>query len=244
VRGPVAWAWYERDTRDAVNRRALSDGWEDALSQIVRPSPGEQLDTTVEGLVSWTATLNRGGSLMPVDAQALVGAGGIEYLFRPLTAGAASRAMSRSMALPTGIVAELRLLARSGKASVALASQDPELARAVLPYLPSLVRQEVMRAVHLCAERDAVPRTYTIHPRPDDELFDALESYRFDSITVDLSADDFPVGQILQAAPMSFAYLREADWQRRLPELGIKWILSADRDERGVLNWELRAANA
>jgi type IV pilus assembly protein PilB len=241
VRGPVAWAWYERD---AVHRRALNDGWEDALSEIVRPSPGEQMDSTVEGLVSWTATLNRGGSFMPVDAQALVGAGGVEYLFRPLTAGAASRSMSRSMALPTGIVAELRLLARSGKAVVALASKDPELARAVLPYLPSLVRQEVVRAVHICADRESMPRVYTIHPRPGDEMFDSLESYRFDSVTVDLSADDYPVGQILQAAPLSFAYLREPDWQRRLPELGIKWILSADREERGGIAWELRAVNA
>ncbi len=241
VRGPVAWAWYERDT---VRRRPLNEGWEDALSEIVRPSPGEQLDSSVEGIVSWTATLNRSGSFMPVDAQALIGAGGIEYLFRPLTAGAASRALSRSMALPTGIVAELRLLARSGKAVVALVSKDPELARAVLPYLPSLVRQEVVRAVHICAERDSMPRVYTIHPVPDDEMFDSLESYRFDALTVDLSATEYPVGQILQAAPMSFAYLREADWMRRLPELGIKWILSADRDERGGIGWELRAANA
>src|SRR5207249_1953010 len=100
VRGPVAWSWY---VRDVVHRRPLAEGWEDALGEIVRPSPAEQLDSTVEGLVSWTGTLNRGGSFVPIDAQALVGAGGIEYLFSPLQAGAGSRALSRSMALPTGI---------------------------------------------------------------------------------------------------------------------------------------------
>jgi hypothetical protein len=51
------------------------------------------------------------------------------------------------------------------------------------------------------------------------------------------------VGQILQAAPLSFAYLREPDWQRRLSELGVRWILSAERDARGAISWELRAAN-
>jgi hypothetical protein len=192
--------------------------------------------------VTWAASLKHGGSFVRVDAQALVGAGGIEYLFRPLSAAAASRALARGMQLPPGIVAELRLLARSGRAVIAVASKDAELARGVLPYLPSLVRQAFVRAVHLCASDGALAPVYTIHPQPHQDLFEVLEAYHFEAITVDLPISDYPMGQILRAAPLSFAYLAEEDWQSRLADLGIRWILSADRDARGAIGWELRAA--
>ncbi|HET9986486.1 MAG TPA: hypothetical protein VFQ38_23110 [Longimicrobiales bacterium] len=233
VRGRGAWGWF---SEESVHRRPLTDAWEAALPEALQPFPPER--SADGGLVAWTATLKQPGYTVAVEAQALVGAGGAEYLFRPRYAGDVGRAIARGAALPPPIVAELRLLARAGSARIVVAGEEPELARALLPLLPGFVRPDGLRAVHLSDDGE-LPGVCTL--RPSEDVLEALPSFRFDALTLDLPSDEFPVADLLGAAPLSFVFLREGDWRSRLPQLEIGWILAPARSDRGEISWTLSA---
>ncbi|MBX6364116.1 MAG: hypothetical protein IRZ00_09635 [Gemmatimonadetes bacterium] len=235
VRGRAAWGWF---SDEADRRRPLADDWAAALPDALQPFPPER--STDGGLVAWTAALKQPGYTVAVEAQALVGAGGAEYMFRPRYAGDVGRAIARGAALPPAIVADLRMLAHAGNARVVVAGEEPELARALLPLLPACVRPDGVRAVHLSDDGE-LPGVCTLRPSPD--VLAALPAFHFDALSVDLPADEFPVADVLGAAPLSFVFLREGDWRSRLDRLGIRWILAPSRSERGEISWTLSAAS-
>lgn len=250
ARGPEAWGWYARrpdgatDGRDLLCRHPLTRTWEADLVEAVQPLPLRETGSMNRHRRQlWTAALKHGGrAVAVVDVEALAGAGGVEYLFRSQGVEYSGEAVEpHRVTLPAPLIAELRLLAHCGRARIAVAGEDPTLLRTVLGSLPLLVLDEPVRAVHLTDQKGGgAAGVLTLEVEPDDELLSALDAYSFDALTVDLPADRFPLGRIIEAAPLALACLRETDWQHRLPELGIGWILSVSRNDRsGVSSWKL-----
>jgi hypothetical protein len=236
VRTEGTWGWY---SRAGVDRRPLCEGWETQLAEFLTPAAAEIPGNGV-ALASWSATLRHGGKRLPVDVQALAGSGGAEYLFRPRYAPGNTESL-RTLSLPPAIAAELRLLASAGSARVAVVSpEDADLGRAVLPYLPGLIRWAGMRSVHVTEGEEPGGGVFTL--RADPEVLPVLGAYHFDAITLDLPAGAHALEELLGAAHLAFACLDASEPERRRAELAIDWVLSVRRDVRGELSWDLRSA--
>ena len=236
LRGTAATGWHFSD--DQLNRQPLAEGWEILLEEAVQPAPLAQVQGVTAGLVQWRGSLNRGGVELPLAAQALVGAGGIELLFVPDAAQAPST--PRTLVMSPTITTELRLLARGGHARVAVVSAPAAIAQSVLPELPRLVLGEHARAAHITTH-DETPPVFTLHTRPEDELHETLGHYGFDALTLDLPIDAFPVARIVSAAPLSFVLLDANTERERMRALGINWVLTVKQEKRGPHQWDLRA---
>ncbi|HSJ25103.1 MAG TPA: hypothetical protein VK929_10565 [Longimicrobiales bacterium] len=200
ARGGHAIGWWR--VRGETHRVPLTDGWEHALDDALRP-PLRELLPAGGDQVEWQATLGRARGEVSLSARALTGSGGYELMFRPT--GRAAAAVAAEAALPPGIAAELRVLWRAGSARVGLLSDDPEAARAVLPLLPGLALGSRVRAAHM-NETGTDGGSYTLQARATDEFVQAVASYELDAVTVDLPVD-YPVQALLRTAPLSFTML-------------------------------------
>lgn len=247
ARGQSAVGWYLAGGRaadragdgDTRVRRRLAPGWWDALDAAVQPSPSERAATPGQPVARWSATLRSGSGLLEVDARALAGDGGLEYVFRPLASLRPVPAVDAGTTIPDSIASELRVLGRTG-VRVAFAADDAALAASVLSRLPVLVWGDEVRAAHLAVAKTPAG-DFTLTPAsPSDPLLESLEAYCFDVLTVDLP-DDYPLERIVASSPVAVVRIREADRDGRLDELGIGWVLEVDTRDEGVPEWELRA---
>lgn len=234
IRGVSAVGWWHG--RGQTRRAPLSDGWNQALLESVRPAWHEQFDEATRGRVEWQATLSRGGSALQLEAQALVGEGGCELLFRPVQKIAAP-APPGDLTMPQGLVTELRLLWRGGGARVGVSA--PENGTTLLTILPALALGDHVRAVHV-NETGVGHGVYTLRAEDDDRFVASLEACAFDALTIDLPPDRFPVESIMNAAPLSFALVtgRAGSGDPKLQLLN--WLLTVT-GQPGEYAWDLRA---
>lgn len=232
VRGTEATGWFK--TRE-LERCRLSDGWDVLLNDSLEPDPSDMVDLRKAGLLRWNASLQRGGTSMSVRVQALVGNGGVEYLFE-LEIAPAARASARNLVMPQAVATELRMLARGGNARVGVIGSDGDFLKAVLPELPRLVFDPAVRAAHITDSGHASSGVYTIMTDGSDEVATNLGAYGFDAITVDMKAG---AANVVHAAPLSFVHVGSAE----TAELGLGWLLQIDRSAAGSVTWDLKPAN-
>lgn len=237
VRGAHATAWYA--ARNNRERRPLMDGWETALEDMLDPSPFDAAKKSNGAMEKFAANLNRAGVDTAIDVQVISGPSGTEFLLRPTKTTATKRVTG--IVLPLSVAAELRLLARTGNARVALPADKADFTRDLVPQLPTLLFGEAVRAVHVAAED--VPGIYTMRASSaGEDLASAIESYDFDAVTADLALDDVQLPRILGIAPITFAYLDNADDRDAIHNAGFNWLLHVTRDQ-DALAWELRPVN-
>ncbi|HEX6135946.1 MAG TPA: hypothetical protein VFZ24_18380 [Longimicrobiales bacterium] len=235
VRGTAALCWWH--ARSETRRAQLTEGWEATLDRVIRPAPLEHMRRAHDENVQWEAVLERGGAELALEAQALLGVGGAELLFRPLQ-NLPVAAAAAEILLPATLMTELRLLWRSGAARIAVEAERTEAARALLPLIPSLAVGEQVRAVHV-NETGEGGSAYTLRAGPDDAFAELLAGYELDAITIDLPAEGYPVRGLLRAAPLSLLLLHTPE--ARLPaEWDVNWLLTITGEPGGFV-WHLRA---
>jgi hypothetical protein len=238
IRGSSALGWWRG--RGDTHRAPLAEGWESTLDTLIRPAPMQRLNETTGGSGDWAATVERNGGSVPLEAQALVGAGGAELMFRPLENLPIAPAAAEIL-LPPSLMTELRLLWRSGAARIAVHADRLEAARALLPLIPALAVGEHVRAVHV-NETGEGGSAYTLRGETSEAFAAALASYELDAITIDLPGTEYPLHGLLRAAPLSLMLLDEDEQTARTREWGVNWLLTIT-GEPGAFGWQLRALN-
>jgi hypothetical protein len=236
IRGTAAMGWWR--TRSENRRAPLADGWETALSEAIHPAPLDKLREVGAGQLDWDAALRRGGTDLPLAARVLVGAGGAELMFQPLSAAGAAHAIA-DITLPPSLITELRLLWRGGTARVGVGAARIDAARAVLPLLPALSLGEHVRAAHINADgRGDAP--YSIRADHGPGFAEVISAFELDAITIDLPAEGYAVRELLRAAPLAFMILDEPAERAAPGEWGINWLLTIV-GQPGSYAWDLRA---
>lgn len=241
VRGARARFWWEED--GIIRRRPLSGDWRGDLERCLSPSLSE---VTADGPRSkWDAQLTSVGTAMRVQVDSLADESGREVLFvsvtRPESLG------DRFPAPPEGVVAEVRLLARAGTARFIVQTEPDELCRDILPHLPELMLDPSWRSVYVHShEREAADETFSIHVSDDpaewiDEL-NALRSFHFDVVTVDLVGGDQRWAEgALDMAAVAFLYWPLEDDTTAAHKAGVRWVLKVERYDEDALRWSLGA---
>jgi type IV pilus assembly protein PilB len=239
ARGKRAAVWW--DDGGTVRRMRLAGDWQQELEETLTPGP----DTAVgeEGRATWEGTLTRAGTVTPVDVRFLRDESGLEYLFHPRQQP--SEVQTR-FPLPTpGIVSEVRLLARSGKARFVTTSAPASLGPDILPHLPELLLDPSWRCIYInAADRPAAEEAFS-HRLSDDPAswateLETLRAFQFDAVTVDLSggASDWP-SSALDVASVAFLLWDASDDVRPAYEAGIRWHLHIAEQDDGDLEWTL-----
>lgn len=236
IRGNSATGWWR--THTTTHRSTLLDGWRAGLEEAVQPSPFEQLSGAGAGRVRWAATLNRTGTDLPLEAEAMAGAGGAELLFRPVSRGGGAL-LPRDVVLPPSLVKELRMLWRGGSARIGVGAAQIDEARAVLPTLPALSLGQHVRAAHITALGES-EGAYTLRADGDVAFAESVADLEFDAITIDLPADGYPVRELLRAAPLAFMLLDEPEERAAPGSWGLNWLLTIT-GQPGSYTWDLRA---
>lgn len=236
IRGSRATGWWR--TRDRVHRAPLADGWEAAVDAAIDPAPVARVRTGTEGNVQWEGTVEHAGMKLPLEAQALIGAGGAELMFTPLQNAPLAPAAAE-LVLPTTLMTELRLLWRSGSARIAVQAERPEAARALLPLIPSIAVGEGVRALHINTTGEG-GSVYTLRAEPGDAFAESVAMFELDAVTIDLPAEGFPVRGLLRAAPLALVLLHESVEQTPTKDWGVNWLLIIS-GEPGGFTWQLRA---
>ncbi len=241
-RATRAWGWLE--VRGAIHRRELEASWEIELARALLPPVHEQVGVGGEK-GSWHALVGGRGATSSVHVTYLSSPGAVEILFRPRHD--ASRAPSRLGPPPAEILTEIRLLARTGAARVAVTSEPPGLSTSALPHLPALLLDPSWRSVHLGEADDEMPATvftYQFSGRDASTRSEALEELRgfaFDVLTVDLSTSDTEwLIDLLPVAPATFVRQSASADPGALREAGLRWRLHLEEEGEERLVWSLQ----
>jgi hypothetical protein len=237
VRGTNATGWYA--TRNSRERRILIDGWENVLEDMVDPSPFDAANESAPGgMRKYTANLHHAGSDVAVEVQVMKSGAGTEFMLKPTKGGASKK--PGGVVLPLSVAAELKLLARVGNARVGLPAGEDDFVRDITPLLPGLVFGDGVRAAHV-ALKSEVPGIFTLLASDDDDFISTIEAYDFDALSTDLPISDKRFHAIVRTAPITFAYVDNAN-RAALDDAGINWLLLVSRDQ-DALAWELRPVN-
>lgn len=236
IRGSQATGWWR--ARGRTHRAPLADGWEAALDGQIRPAPVARVRAERDGHVEWEAEVEHAGMTLPLEAQALVGAGGAELLFRPLQNAPLAPAAAE-LVLPPTLMTELRLLWRSGSARIAVQAERRESARALLPLIPSIAVGEHVRALHV-NETGEGGSVYTLRGEQSDTFAETVATYELDAITLDLPAEGYPLRGLLRAAPLALILMHEPLDETPTQDWGVNWLLTIS-GEPGRFTWQLRA---
>jgi hypothetical protein len=236
IRGGQATGWWR--SRGRNQRTPLADGWEAALDASIQPAPVARIRSFHDGHTEWEATMDRVGTSIPLEAQALVGSGGAELMFTPLQ-NAPMAPASADLVLPTTLMTELRLLWRSGSARIAVAAERLEIARALLPLIPSIAVGEHVRAVHVNSTGEG-GTVYTLRGESTDAFAESVATYELDAITIDLPSVGYPLHGLLRAAPLALILMHDPLEASPTQDWGVNWLLSISGDPGGFA-WQLRA---
>lgn len=232
VRGASAMAWWR--TSKHASRAPLLDGWEEEVSTHLTPSPLAGAPAEDGGVVN--GTLRYDEQEVPVEMRTLSGSGGLEMMFRPLRGDSG---LPVNMTLPRSLATELRLLWRSGSARVGVWSEDGDDIRDIVPLLPQLALGAHVRAAHVNRSGEAAG-AYTIAAGADAGFARALAAHELDSVTVDLPPSEYPVEQLLRAAPLTFVFVDSPERPAQPGPWGINWVLTVS-GRPGSYAWDLRA---
>ena len=236
IRGGKATAWWR--SRGRTHRAPLVDGWESALDVTIQPAPVARIRSFHDGHMEWDAAMDRIGTTIPLEAQALVGAGGAELVFTPLQ-NAPMAPASAELILPTTLMTELRLLWRSGSARIAVAAERLEIARALLPLIPSIAVGEHVRAVHVNSTGEG-GTVYTLRGEHGDAFAECVATYELDAITIDLPSQGYPLHGLLRTAPLALILMHDPVDNSPTQDWGVNWLLTISGDPGGFA-WQLRA---
>ncbi len=239
TRGHRAWGWF--DDAGKIRRRPLEGLWVQELDELVAPAPSEEVGDRRRA--TYTGHVNRAGMVTPIEVQYLADESGAEYLFRPVHE---KEILQQRFPLPApGIMAEIRMLARSGSARFIVATDPTELGREILPHLPTLLLDASWRSIYVTdPESAAAQEAFSIELPEDDskwgEELDGIRAFHFDVVTVDLPSDPEDwITHALDIAAVAFVLWRTDKDRRIAYEAGIRWILTIKAEEGDQLEWTL-----
>jgi hypothetical protein len=186
VRGSRAWAWW--DDAGTIRRRPLTEEWLAELERALHPHPARPMDGARRA--EWNGELSRAGSVTPVHVRFLSDETGSEYVFEPLDVDAPGEPPFDPP--PLGIVSELLLLARTGRARFVVTAEPSELGRRLLPHLPQMLFDPGWRSIYIHADdRPAEAETFSRRLPEDADArsaeLEALRAFRFDVVAADLN---------------------------------------------------------
>lgn len=238
TRGKRASVWW--DEGGTVRRRRLSGDWQGELEDTL--SPGPEAAIGKDDRATWAGALTRAGTVTPVDVRFLRDESGLEYLFHPREEPVEIE--TRFPPPPPGILSEVQLLTRSGKARFVVTSAPASLGHRILAHLPEVLLDPSWRSIYInAADRPAAAEAFS-HRLSDDpgawatEL-ETLRAFQFDVVTVDLSggASDWPASA-LDVASVAFLLWSSDDDFRPAYEAGVRWHLHIEQDG-SELKWTL-----
>jgi type IV pilus assembly protein PilB len=241
ARGGRATVWW--DDAGTVRRRRLSGDWEGALEHSLDPGPTSALGEASRA--TWDARLTRAGTITPVDVRYLSDESGVEYLFHPLEV---VPQLEERFPLPNpGVLSEVRLLARTGRARFVVTSVPAELGHRILPHLPELLLDPNWRSIYISAsDRPEAEAAFSHRLSDEPEAWatelETLRAFRFDTVAVDLwsGAPDWPASA-LDVASVAFLLWRADDDMGPAYEAGVRWHLHIQEQDGGGLEWSLEA---
>ena len=244
ARGGRATVWW--DDSGTIRRRRLSGDWQGALEHSLDPGPSSGARDS--NRATWEARLARAGTVTPVDVRYLSDESGLEYLFHPLKA--VSTLEERFPPPNEGVVSEVRLLARSGRARFIVTSTPDDLGHRVLPHLPDLLLDANWRSIYINAEdRPEAGEAFSHRLSDDPEAWatelETLRAFQFDAVTVDLSGDvkDWPA-TALDVASVAFLLWGSGEDVTPAYEAGIRWHLHIEQQGEAELEWTLEPLHA
>ncbi len=238
VRGPRAQVWW--DESGTIRRRPLAGDWMHELESAMEPSAAKQ--TSGRSRADWVGSFSRAGAVTPMRVRFLADESGSEYLFLP---SHEERTERRPFpAAPEGVVSEVRLLARSGRARFVVTTEPSELGHSILPHLPDLVLDPTWRSIYVhAAERPAQGEAFSRRLPADSGTWEAelkaLRAFHFDVVTVDLEGGDRDwTAGALDLASVAFVLWPEGDVDSAY-EAGARWHMRLEQDGEGGLDWSL-----
>jgi hypothetical protein len=238
ARGGRASVWW--DDGGTIRRRPLSGEWQADLQRSLSPGADEAAGAGLRA--TWEGMLTRSGTVTAVDVHFLRDESGLEYLFHPREHP--SELQERFPPPAAGVLAEIRLLARSGNARFVVTSAPASLGHELLPHLPELLLDPTWRSIYINAEdRPAAAEAFSHHLSKDPSTWakelEALRAFQFDVVTVDLSGgtSDWP-GSALDVASVAFLLWSSDDDVRPAYDAGIRWHLHVEQDGSD-LTWTL-----
>jgi hypothetical protein len=241
ARGRRAWVWW--DDAGTIRRRPLAGEWLGELEQALDPSP-ERPTSGEQSRAEWSARLSRAGIVTPVHVQFLADESGCEYLFQPSRAEAPPE--RRYDPPPAGIVSEVRMLARTGRARFVVTAEPIELGHRVLPYLPELLFAPGWRSIYIHAEDRHEEGEAFSHRLPADRAkwsseLEALRAFLFDVVAVDLDGGPAEwATAALDVGSVAFVLWPHGDLEPAR-DAGIRWRLHVARAHDGQLEWSLES---
>lgn len=239
TRAHRAWGWF--DDAGKIRRRLLDAHWEVELEEMVSPGPKEELGDAGRG--KWTAQMNREGMISPVEVRFMGDETGREFLFRPVHEH--SIIQERFSPPPQGILAEVRLLARSGSARFLVITEPEGFGYEILPHLPLLLLDPVWRSIYVNdKEGKAAGEAFSLElegsPESWKEELESLRAFHFDVVTVDLSGPSSDwLEDCLDIAACAFIRWPEEVALRIAYEAGVRWELRIQQQEGSHLEWTL-----
>ncbi len=234
-----AWGWF--DDSGQIRRRPLEAGWESELDQMI--SPGTEENVREKGRANWTAQMNREGMVSPVEVRYMGDETGREFLFKPVQEHSILK--ERFTPPPSGILSEIRMLARSGSARFVLLTEPEDLGYEILPHLPLLVLDPSWRSIYVNDKGgEAAGEAFSLELPEDSstwqEELEALRVFHFDVVTVDLSGPPADwLEDSLDIAACAFVRWPQEKNLRTAYDAGIRWELKMKRLEGDHLEWAL-----
>jgi type IV pilus assembly protein PilB len=243
VRGARAHAWW--DDAGVIRRRPLAGDWTAALDRVLIPGPSER--TRERERAAWDGELHGDGPAQPVEVRYLSDESGCEFLFRPRDVGGGLE--ERFPVPPEGIVSEIGLLARAGRARFIVTTEPEELGHQMLPHLPALVLDPSWRSIYIATEgRAAEEEAFSLRMPADPETWaeeiEALRAFHFDVVTADLGGSDRRwATSALDVGSVAFLLWRVGEDPGPAHEAGVRWHLRIEHRAEGDTEWSLEPLN-
>jgi hypothetical protein len=237
-RGATAWAWW--DDAGTVRRRPLGGDWRVELGEALEPAADPEGGGPTPA--RWSARLSRAGRSTPVQVHFLSDESGCEYLLVP--SDAESTARWRFSPPPAGVVSEVRLLARTGKARLVVTTEPDGLGHELLPHLPEMLFEPGWRSIYVHAgeragELEVFSRQLSSDPETWASELEALRAFRFDVVAVDLDRGDADWAEAALDVASVALVLWSGGGLERAREAGIRWHLHVARSAADELEWRL-----
>lgn len=238
VRASLAVAWWTR--AGSVQRAPLAGDWRADLAAALTPTPEE--GAAGRDRATWLATLRATGVTVPVTVELIADESGREYLFR--RSGAAKSLSKRFTPPPAAVADEVKMLTRSGRARFVVTADPAELGHEILPHLPAIFLSPLWRSLYIHAsDQPAADEAFSLRMADDPASWgaeiEALRTFHFDAVTVDLSGGDLDWAESsLDVGSVAFLLWSTADLSAAY-EAGIRWHLHVRQDEHNELEWSL-----